>query len=132
MKKYTFVLKLSAFLLLFTAFQCDTTEVSATCEQKVTQLDNMRVTIQNLANTSICNENFECHYIAFGSKACGGPMSYLVYSTSIDVAQLTKLVKEYNELETVLNIECERVSDCAMVNPPQRLECENNTCIAIY
>ena len=50
----------------------------------------------------------------------------------IDTLQLTKLVEQYNHLEATINQECGRVSDCAIVNPPQGLECENNRCIAIY
>ncbi|MBJ7879750.1 hypothetical protein [Gelidibacter salicanalis] len=92
----------------------------------------MKTTIQDLAGASVCNGNFECLYIAFGSKPCGGPWSYLVYSTSIDTLKLTNLVDTYNQLEKMLNSECGRISDCAFVVPPQRLECKNNTCIAIY
>ncbi|HUH28329.1 hypothetical protein [Gelidibacter sp.] len=131
MKKSAFVLKLSVLFLLLTANKCDDPENSS-CEDYVSQLDGLRVKIENLANTSVCKENFECRYMAFGSKPCGGPWNYLVYSTSIDTLELHSLVNAYNKMEQELNVACERVSDCMMVNPPQRLECKNNKCIAIY
>lgn len=133
MKIATHILKLGVLVLLLTTFQCNNDDsISLTCEERVTQLDKMKVAIETLANTSVCNENFECRYMAYGSKPCGGPWGYLVYSTSIDTLKLAQLVEEYDKFEDVLNKECERFSDCAMVNPPQRLECENNKCIAIY
>ena len=38
-----------------------------------------------------------CDFIAFGSKACGGPKSYLVFNNSIDVDLLKE--KEISEDE---------------------------------
>ena len=132
MKITLFVLKLASLSLLLSAFQCDDTTNELTCEKKMSQLNEMETTIQSLVDTSVCNENFKCRAIAFGSKPCGGPWSYLVYSTSIDTLKLNKMVETYNQLEAKINQECERFSDCAMVSPPQRLECENNKCIAVY
>ena len=132
MKTATFVLKLAVVFLLFTAFKCDDDTGSFACEERILQLSEMNATIQNLAATSVCNESFECRSIAFGSKPCGGPWGYLVYSTSIDTLKLTKLVEKHNQLETTINQECDRSSDCAFVSPPQRLECEDNKCIAVY
>ena len=132
MKTTTFILKLTVVFLLFTAFKCDDDTDSFTCEDRISQLSEMKATIRNLADASVCNENFICRSIAFGSKPCGGPWGYLVYSTSIDTLKLAELVKKHNQLETRINQECNRISDCAFVSPPQRLECEDNKCIAIY
>lgn len=132
MKTATFVLKLAVVFLLLTAFTCDDDTDSYSCEVRVSQLNEMKATILELSDISICNENHECRYIGFGSKPCGGPWAYLVYSTSVDTLKLTKLVQKYNQLETTINQDCDRISDCAFVNPPQRLECEENKCIAIY
>lgn len=131
MKLSKIVFALCTLLLLVSAFKCDD-QKNMTCEDRGSQLKELGLKIQNLADASICNENFECRSIAFGSKPCGGPWSYLAYSTSIDTLALTKFVDAYNKHEKLLNDECGRMSDCAIVNPPQRLECENNKCIAIY
>lgn len=120
MKTGTIVLKLAVLFLLFTAFQCNDDTNSLTCEERTSQLSEMKTTIEKLADTSVCNENFECRSIAFGSKPCGGPWDYLIYSTSIDTLKLTKLVEKHNQLETTINQECDRFSDCAYLNPPQR------------
>lgn len=126
------IFKLGFLFLILTAFQCDDEADEQTCEEKTAQLTSLKTTIEELADASVCNDDSECRYIAFGSKPCGGPWSYLVYSTSIDTTKLTQLVEKYNSLESKINQDCERFSDCAMVNPPQRLECKDNTCVAIY
>lgn len=128
----TLVLKLGVLFLLLTAFKCDDNSDAISCEDKIVQLDKMKTEIQELAEHSVCNENSECRFMAFGSKPCGGPWSYLVYSTSIDTTKLTALVEAYNTVESQLNQDCGRVSDCAMVNPPEGLECKDGKCIAFF
>lgn len=107
-------------------------DYAANCDTIVETLENSRLFIEDLAANSICNEEFECRSIAFGTKPCGGPWTYLVYSTSIDTLELVSRVNDYNELEMTYNINCGAVSDCSLVNPPIELVCENNQCIAVY
>ncbi|MBO3096654.1 hypothetical protein [Gelidibacter pelagius] len=133
MKASSYVIKLGFLFLLLTAFKCDEQDSnSRSCEDYISKLDLMKVEIQSLAETSVCDKNFECRSIGLGSKPCGGPWSYLVYSTSIDTFALHNLVDAHNKLEREFNMACQQYSDCMMVNPPLRLECEDNKCIAIY
>ena len=65
------------------------------------------------ANTGLCRT------IAFGSKPCGGPRQYLIYSASTtDSAALAAAVARYNALESETNKREGRVSDCMLVAPP--------------
>lgn len=132
MKTTLSVLTLGIIFIVFTAFQCDQKEGESGCDITMSQLEKLNERIQNLVDTSVCHDDAECRYIAYGSKPCGGPWSYLLYSTSIDTLQLTTLVEEYNALETRVNQECERISDCMAVIPPQRLECRDGKCVAVY
>ncbi len=118
--------------LSLVAFQCDEDERALTQEEEQTKLDNMKTEIERLANTSTCGDNITCKFIAFGSKPCGGPWTYLVYSTSIDTNKLEDLVEVYNQYEQDFNINWSIASDCAVTTPPTSVECENNICIAIY
>ncbi len=60
-----------------------------------------------------------CKTLAFGSKPCGGPWSYLVYSSEFtDEAELTELVERYNRLQDRLNRESGAVSDCSIAVEP--------------
>ncbi|MEO8934747.1 MAG: hypothetical protein ABI295_10615 [Xanthomarina sp.] len=103
-----------------------------TCAKKQTHLNQLRKNIEDLAQTSICNADSECRYVAFGIKPCGGPWEYLIYTTSIDTLELKNLVIEYNNLEAKFNQECDAISDCMMVMPPTSFNCTNNSCIPIY
>ena len=72
----------------------------------------------------------QCKYIAFGAKPCGGPWTYLVYSTTrTDESKLQRLVREYNALQKKINAEERLGSDCRLVPEPE-LVLENGVCAA--
>ncbi|MFH1313632.1 MAG: hypothetical protein ABIJ00_10480 [Candidatus Eisenbacteria bacterium] len=92
-------------------------------------LEKMEQDILALAGEPLCSDSTECRYIGFGSKPCGGPWRYLVYSIStVDTVELVKRVEEYNEYERCLNRRYGRVSDCSVPIPP-RLGCRNGRCV---
>lgn len=132
MKKSFSLLSLMSLFMLLTAMQCDDDDMSYNCEDSVAYLTELKSNIETLAEESICSDEFECRYIAFGSKPCGGPWEYLIYTTSIDTLALTSLVIEYNQLEASYNLNCNAVSDCSTPIPPIDFGCENNVCIPIY
>ena len=118
-------------LFLFST-QCDDDIAPLTQEDDEQELALLKAEIEDLANTSVCGDTFECKFIALGSKPCGGPWSYLVYSTSIDTEKLENMVEGYNRKEAIYNTEWGIASDCAIENPPTSVTCENNTCVAIF
>lgn len=62
----------------------------------------------------------QCKVIAFGAKPCGGPKSYLVYSTlQGNENKLKRLVNQYNSLEEKINKETDAMSDCMLVEEPK-------------
>src|SRR5690554_6853216 len=131
--KSPFLISLFVSQLIFIAsFGCSNDDESLSCEERETILNEQRNYIRALAEASICSEDFECRYIAFGNKPCGGPWEYLIYTTSIDTLEFENLVSNFNILEAKYNQECGAISDCMMVMPPSGLECENNKCIPIY
>jgi len=72
----------------------------------------------------------QCSYIAFGSKPCGGPWTFLVYSTArTDEPKLQRLVREFNALQKKINEEEHLASDCSVPSPPE-LVLENGVCAA--
>jgi hypothetical protein len=113
------------------AFQCED-DNELTQEEERIELNTLKSEIENLANTSVCNDTSACKFIALGSKLCGGPWGYLVYSTSVDADKLERLVETYNQKETDFNTKWGIASDCAIANPPTNVICENNTCVAVY
>ncbi|WP_347923138.1 hypothetical protein [Pontimicrobium sp. SW4] len=132
MKNLKFVFMLLSFSFLFVATQCDEDNPPLTYEEERAELDIYKHKIEGLAAASICNEDTDCLFIGFGSKPCGGPLTYLIYTSSIDIDQLLLWVEDYNQLEQELNEEWGIVSDCSVVNPPSGFECIDNTCNPIF
>ncbi len=83
-------------------------------EQDQAQLDSLLQEIQLLITDKSCGSDGQCAFIAYGQKACGGPVGYLVYSSSqVDVNQLTALVNQYTSLQEDMNEEYGLISDCS-------------------
>ena len=131
MKKFKLLFSLLTFTFLFTATTCESDEVETTCEDRISELQELKTEIDELIALSICTESSECKVIAFGSKPCGGPWEYLVYSSSIDEEQLEALVETYNILEEDYNLNCDTASDCMFVTEPTELACEDGKCIIV-
>ena len=70
----------------------------------------------------------QCRSIPFGAKACGGPATYLAYSTAfINEAKLKALVDAFNSTSRSY-IEARKIlSDCRFVSEP-KLELVNGIC----
>jgi hypothetical protein len=122
------------FCSMFLTFQCDDKNDNNTITQAEDRdiLNIEKQKIEDLAVTSVCSDTFVCEFIDLGSKPCGGPWSYLVYSTSIDVQKLKQIVATYNQNEVDFNEKWGVYSDCSVPEPPTNVICENNKCVAIY
>jgi len=117
--------------LLAIVFGC-TNNTELTKEEDLAELTALQEEIELLVDSGVCSENSDCNYIAFGSKACGGPKTYLVFSTSINVELLQQKVATYNELENDFNKKWGIISDCSVVLPPTSVACINGKCVAVY
>jgi hypothetical protein len=95
------------------------------------QLEAKKTVIENYINTFSCSESLGCNYIAFGSKPCGGPRKYLVFSNTINLPQLQTMVTEYNEMDHLRNVQTNAISDCSVPLPPNDIACVNGVCTII-
>lgn len=123
--------KMVTFLMISIAFlltQCSSSDNSS---ETITQemLNAKKAEVLALINNSSCSGS--CNYIAFGSKPCGGPREYLLFSSSIDQTQLIDLVIEYNEMDRQYNIQTGAISDCMVVQPPTSVGCVNGNCVIL-
>jgi hypothetical protein len=121
---------LLSLLLLLSATMCHKEE-PYTCDDYLEEMQELKLEIDALIDSASCTENSECRSIAFGSKPCGGPWSYLIYSSAINTELLTSLVTDYNNLEDAYNKNCDAFSDCSLVNPPNELACEDGKCVIV-
>jgi hypothetical protein len=117
--------------LLAIVFGC-ANNTEFTKEEDLSELNDLQEEIELLIDSGTCSENSDCDYIAFGSKACGGPKAYLVFSTSIDVTLLQQKVATYNALENAYNQKWGIISDCMYLLPPTSVACVSGKCVGIY
>ncbi len=127
MKNY---LMFGLFAISFLSVNCSNSDANQE-SNVITQemLDAKKAEVMILINNTSCTG--ACNYIAFGSKPCGGPKEYLLFSSAVNLAQLEDLVTEYNEMEHQFNIQTNAVSDCAVVLPPNNIECIDGSCVII-
>ena len=85
--------------------------------------------IESFAQNKACAGN-DCKAMAMGSKPCGGPTRYIIYSLSkVDEKVLAEKVKNYTDLQKEINLKYNRVSDCSFLMPPS-VDCVNGVCTA--
>lgn len=131
MRNLLFKFILVSICLLFFSTQCDEDRFPIQ-EDEQQELATLKSEIESLASSSVCNESTECKFIGLGSKPCGGPWSYLVYSTTIDIENIKSLVETYNNKETAFNTKWGIASDCSIAIPPTSIECKNNKCVPVF
>jgi len=101
-------------------------------ENEQQHLAKLKSEIEQFVAEGSCSNEKKCDFIAFGSKPCGGPWSYLVYSTTINVKLLKEKVTIYNSTEHAFNKKWGIASDCMMEAPPTKVQCIDGKCTAIY
>jgi hypothetical protein len=124
------VFKILVLALMLQSFQCSDSEDSSG-DITAVQLETKKQEIQNYINGFSCSESLGCGFIAFGSKPCGGPRTYLLFSNSVNLVKLQEMVKTYNEMDELYNIQTGAVSDCMFVLPPTEVKCVNGMCTII-
>jgi hypothetical protein len=81
-----------------------------------------------LANASACTVDTECHSVAVGAKACGGPTGYRAYSSkTVSSASVDALAQQERDLAAQAARESHQVSTCYMLGDPGA-HCEKNKC----
>ena len=124
------VFKILVLALMLQSFQCSDSEDSSG-DITSAQLETKKQEIQNYINGFSCSASVGCGFIAFGSKPCGGPRTYLLFSNSVNLVKLQEMVKTYNEMDKLYNIKTGAISDCMFVSPPTEVKCVNGICTII-
>ena len=85
--------------------------------------------IQAEIGAAACDSDAQCKTIAIGHKACGGPESYLAYSTkSGDGAKLAKLAEQHAAERKAQDTKTGRMSTCSVVMDPGA-SCSAGRCV---
>ena len=84
---------------------------------------------QTLASASACTVDAECHSVAVGAKACGGPTGYRAYSSkTVSSASVDALAQRQRDLAAQAARESHQVSTCYMLADPGA-HCQQNKCV---
>ncbi|WP_462153453.1 hypothetical protein [Pseudoalteromonas piscicida] len=87
--------------------------------------------LENIVADKSCDNDTHCKVIAVGDRACGGPSSYLVYSTrSADEAQVEQLAEQITTLERAYNMQNQMMSICQHLIEPAT-QCVENKCVKL-
>jgi hypothetical protein len=75
--------------------------------------------IEALIGDAACDSDAQCHTVAVGAKACGGPQRYLAWSSQRTDGATLRSVAEREALAARAKVESSGVmSNCAMVTDP--------------
>ncbi len=94
------------------------------------QLAEMRREINALVGDAAGTSIEDCRYAGVGSKPCGGPWEFIVYSaSSTDSTALAEQLTAYNAFEAEMNELYGYASDCSLPNEPV-LAYRDGRCVA--
>ncbi|MCV2360726.1 hypothetical protein LNV08_17275 [Paucibacter sp. TC2R-5] len=75
--------------------------------------------IQTEIGEASCDGPQQCHSSAVGAKPCGGPDSYLAWSSkSTDATKLQSLLEQHRATRLAENLHSSTSSNCAIVTDP--------------
>lgn len=99
---------------------------AADLEARMAEVDGQ---VKELIADLSCSNDSHCQTIAYGSRACGGPATYLVYSAkNVNTVDLTDLAARYTKLNAQYNAVTGAISICSMAMPPATA-CKANVCV---
>jgi hypothetical protein len=84
--------------------------------------------IRALAANPGCSDDSQCHTLALGTRACGGPESYLPWSSAhTQQAEIQALGERYKEERRAANAASGAMSTCQFMPDPGAV-CRAGTC----
>lgn len=84
--------------------------------------------VENIG-TATCYDNSQCAALALGANACGGPQSYLAFSTyNTDIDYLNSLAAEHRDTSQLANQRAELTAACQFVSEPL-VACRVDQCV---
>ncbi|MBB4806337.1 hypothetical protein HNP38_001609 [Chryseobacterium defluvii] len=95
------------------------------------QLDKLKAAIESEIAREKCIDPAEWTFSPVGSKACGGPVSYIAYPKKLESGILPK-IQDYTNKMAEYNKKYNITSDCMMATPPSSVKCENEKAVLIY
>ncbi len=105
--------------------------VDAAKEVSLDDIKTAKNKLNNLIADKQCSTSSQCKVSAVGSRACGGPSDYIVYSTqSAPQKQVSALSDTITQLESTYNVQKGMMSICQHLTAPST-QCVENKCVKL-
>ncbi len=117
---------------LFSSCNNDDDSDNLTQEEELANLNALFVAIQDMASSVPCTDAADWAHTAYGDKACGGPVGYIAYPTSINTTLFLEKVAEHRSAQEAFNEKWEVASDCSLPGEPTAIRCEDGAPVFEY
>ncbi len=124
--------KFVGIILMFAIFLSCNNDDGPTQEQEAQELNQMFSEIETLANSEKCIDSEEWTFTSYGSKACGGPVGFIAYSTNINTDLFLRKIEEHRIAQKEFNEKWGIISDCSLPPEPIGIICENESPVFEY
>lgn len=112
--------------------QCSTEKEMLSQDDDRAALNKQFEELRAISESVSCTDPSTWKFTAVGNKACGGPATYMAYSTEINESTFLEKVKTYTQAEKDFNAKWGAISDCSIQNPPSGIECVDGKASLIY
>jgi hypothetical protein len=119
MNPTTFSRTLAGLALLLASSACRSDAPQAPAPTAASRTADLLARIEAERGDAACDTNAQCHSIAVGSKACGGPERYMAWSSrNNDGTRLRALVAEHAAARKADDAKAGMASTCSFVTDP--------------
>ncbi|WP_435523150.1 hypothetical protein [Chryseobacterium indoltheticum] len=94
-------------------------------------LDKLKSIIESEIAKEKCTAASEWTFAPMGTKACGGPVSYIAYPKKLEASVLGK-IEYYTQTMSDFNKKYGITSDCMMIAEPTGLRCQGEKAVLVY
>lgn len=95
------------------------------------QLDKLKASIESMVTKEKCTNAADWAFSPLGTKACGGPVSYIAYPKKNEATILPK-IEEYKQKMADFNKKYSITSDCMLAAEPTGVKCVAEKAVLIY
>ncbi|MHA6696948.1 hypothetical protein [Chryseobacterium sp. A301] len=94
-------------------------------------LTELRASIAEQISSVKCSDPLQWRVSPLGSKACGGPASFIAYPIELE-EELLPQISTYNQASSSFNLKYGIISDCSVTQAPAGIRCEEGVATLYY
>lgn len=101
-------------------------------EEDARRLEALFQEIQSMAESQPCEDASIWTFRDYGSKACGGPVGYIAYPTTIDTGAFLEKIEAHRAAQQAFNEKWDVISDCSFPAQPTGILCRDGLPVLQY